>query len=88
MKSDKPIKLLSDILGKQTFFFPDDLANERVGNDFKKCILVRVNGQSHHILTGVNTELSAQDFAILRDSGIVNNIFTYTKDPYFDPLRP
>lgn len=88
MKSTKPIKEVSDLKGKKTFFFPNELANERVGNDHKRCIKVTVNGKNSFILTGENVELTEQEYAILRDSGIINGTYTYEKNPDFDPMRP
>ena len=87
MKSDKPIKDITNLMGKKTFFFPHELSNERVGNDHKQCILVRVNGKSFYILTGENVELSLQEYSVLRDSGMITNGYSYEKVPDFDPIR-
>ena len=85
--SKKPIKNIDDLMGKKTFFFPNELANERVGNDMQPCILVRVNGQSHFIFTGKSVELSRQEFAILKDSNIITDRYLYSENKEFDPLK-
>ncbi|MCR4290488.1 MAG: hypothetical protein NUV86_09550 [Candidatus Scalindua sp.] len=87
MKSDKPVKLLADLMGKKTFFFPDELSNERVGNDNLRAIMVRVNGKTFNILTGQSVELSQQEFSTLKDSGMVTDKYTYSDTPEFDPLH-
>lgn len=89
MKSDKPVKLLTDLLTKKTFFFPDSLSNDRVQNTHEKCIVVVANGKRHIVLTGKNVELDEQEFAILRDAGIILPNYTYAVHEEFDPLlRP
>ncbi len=86
MKSDKPVKNIADLMGKKTFFFPDSLANERVGNENDRCIMVRVNGKTFNILTGKNVELSQQEFSVLKDSALITDTYTYEKNSVFDPL--
>jgi len=85
--STKPVKSLDDLMGKKTFFFPHELANERVGNDMERCIMIRVNGHSHNILTGKCVELTLQEYAVLRDSGMITDNYTYSKSKEFDPLK-
>jgi hypothetical protein len=85
--SKKSVKNIDDLMGKKTFFFPDSLANERFGNELKPCILVRVNGQSHFIFTGQSVELTKQDYAILRDSGMITDNYSYSESKEFDPLH-
>lgn len=86
--SQKPVKKLEDLIGKKTFCFPNELANERVGNDMEPCIILRINGCVHYILTGKRVELTAQEFAILKDAGIITDNYMYTENPEFDPLKP
>lgn len=89
MKSLKPVRPLDDLMGKKTFFFPDNLANERVQDTHEKCIFIRVNGISHYVLTGVTVEITQQQFSILKDAGIITANYTYSTRPEFDPvLRP
>lgn len=88
MKSSKPVKKLEDLMGKKQFFFPDTLSNERVGNDNHRCIMIRINGTSHFILTGVKVTITPQEFAILKDSGMVSDVAMYSVANEFDPLRP
>ena len=85
--SEKAVKRIEDLIGKRTFFFPNELANERTGNDMKPCIVVRVNGQSHYIFTGQSVELTSQDYAILRDSGMNPDRYGGESNGEFDPLR-
>lgn len=87
MKSLKPIKPLQDLLTKKTFFFPNSLANDRVQNTHEHCILMFVNGKRHVILTGKNVELDEQEFAILKDSGIILPNYTYAINEEFDPMN-
>lgn len=75
-------------MGKKSFYFPHELANERVGEDNKRCIMVRVNGHSSYILTGETVELTLQEYSILLDSGLVTAKYSYALNPDFDPLRP
>lgn len=82
----KPVKKLEDLLTKQTFLFPNELANDRVQNTHEQCIILFANGKKHMILTGVNIELDQQEFSILKDSGIILPNYTYSVNPEFDPI--
>jgi hypothetical protein len=74
-------------MGKKTFFFPDSLSNERVGNDNQKCIFIGANGKRLFILTGQSVELTQQEYSILRDSGLITDNYKYTEVEEFDPLK-
>jgi len=87
MRSTKEVKKIEDLIGKKTFFFPNELANERVTNNLLPCILVQVNGKKHFILTGQSVELTLQEFAILKDSGMLTDKYTYQENKDFDPIR-
>jgi hypothetical protein len=87
MKSDKPVKNIDDLVGGKVFFFPDSLSNERVGNDNQKCIMLRINGKSHFILTNRNVSLTDQEFAVFRDAGMISGSISYEVNSEFDPLR-
>jgi len=87
MNSINKVKPLSDLIGKQTFFFPDDLSNDRVQNTHEKCIFLRVNGQTMLVKTGRNVELTQQEFSTLKDAGIILPNYTYAVNPEFDPIR-
>jgi len=84
--STKPIKLIEDILGSKTFFFPDELSNERKQDTLEKCIFLRINGENHYIFTGKQVELTAQEYAVLRDSGMITSNYGYSDKPDFDPF--
>lgn len=86
MKSLKPIKSLEDLLGKKTFFFPDDLSNDRIRDTHEKCIMLTINGKVHTVLTGKNIELDKQKFSTLKDAGIILPNYTYAVNPEFDPI--
>ena len=76
-------------MGKKTFFFPDELSNDRMQDTHEKCILVRVNGHNNYILTGKSVELTLQEFSVLKDSGIISGNYTYATRQEFDPvLKP
>ena len=87
MKSDKPVNKLVDILTKKTFFFPDSLANDRTQDTHENCIVLYANGIRHIVPTGRSVELDEQEFAILRDAGIILPHYTYSDHEEFDPLR-
>ena len=86
MKSSKPVKRLEDLLSKKQFFFPDSLSTDRVQGSLERCITLRINGTPHTIITGRNVEINEQEFAILRDAGIISANQTFSSDPEFDPL--
>lgn len=87
MKSTNPIKPLSELLGKQTFYIPHELSNDRVQDTHERCIFLGVNGRRLIVLTGVNVELTQQEFSILRDAGIILPNYSYAVNPEFDPIR-
>ena len=86
MKSNKPVKRLEDLLSKKQFFFPNSLATDRVPNTMDNYMTLMINGKFHTILTGRIVEIDEQEFAILRDAGIISSTTTYSNDPEFDPL--
>jgi hypothetical protein len=85
--STKPVKNIEDLVGRKTFFFPDEMSNERIINTHEKCIFLRINGQSHYIMTGKRVEITEQEFAVLKDSGMVTMNYTYASRPDFDPIK-
>jgi hypothetical protein len=85
--SEKPVKSLEDLFGHKTFFFPDDMANERVLNTLEKCIFLRINGENHWIMTGRRVEITEQEFAVLKDAGMVTSNYTHATRPDFDPIK-
>ena len=87
MNSTKPVKNIEDLMGKKTFFFPDSMANERIQNTLEKCIFLRINGENHWIQTGKRVEITEQEFAVLKDSGMVTMNYTYASKPEFDPIK-
>ena len=87
MNSQKPVKNIEDLMGKKTFFFPDSLSNERIQDTHEKCIFLRVNGKSHFIFTGKKVEITEQEFAVLKDSGMITANYTYASRPEFDPIK-
>lgn len=85
-RSQKKIKDINELTGKKTFFFPDSLSNDRMRDTHEKCIFLRINGENHYIMTGIRVELTPQEFAVLRDSGMVTSSYTYASRPEFDPI--
>lgn len=87
MKSKKPIKNIDDIIGNKRFFFPDEISNERNPVTLERCILIRVNGESHYIVTGKYVEITNQEFAILKDANIIGKNISYATSSDFDPIN-
>lgn len=85
--SKKPVKDINDLIGEKKFIFPDELSNDRIQDTLERCILLRVNGQNHRILTGKIVTITSQEFAILKDAGIVSGDYNYAQERDYDPVR-
>lgn len=86
MKSLKRIKPIEEVLGRKIFNIPDELSNDKTAIG-EKCITLGINGVNHIVLTGKNIELDQQEFAVLKDSGIINSNKLYAVEKDFDPIR-
>ncbi len=82
--STKPVKDITEVVGKKTFLFPLEMANENKNGE--KVILLRVNSQASYIPVGRKVDITLQEYSLLRDIGVITNEHTYEVNPEFDPL--
>ncbi len=84
-RSQKPVKTLSEVVGKKTFFFPKKLANDN-NSEGKPCIRIQIGRNIHFIPTETETDIPYECFCLLKDIGVIKSTETFAKGEEFDPL--
>ncbi len=85
-RSQKPVKTLSEVVGKKTFFFPKKLANDN-SPEGKPSIRIQIGTHITFVPTEEETDIPYECFCLLKDIGVIKSTETFAKGEEFDPFK-